>query len=551
MRRFLSYIPAAYQERFDARTAVEDTKRLASLNDEQPMIWHLYKSTGGASNQLHLKLYGRQNPVILSKVLPVLENFGVSVISAQTYEFDLPEQPIWMQEYELVLEHVDTIDMQVVRAQFEDSLKQIWAGRVESDSFNELVLTTKLDTYDVVVLRQNYLQPQALELSHLRAAANLSDHQRFIQMLESEGRLDRAIEYLPSDEEIAKRQKVDTGLTNPELAVVMAYGKMWVYDSLLLSDLPDDAYFINELRKYFPDELAANFFDEMKEHRLHREIISTYLTNSIVNRLGIEALFRLFEETGQTLATIARGYAIARDVFHVSKAWEKLESLDNQVDATLLLELELRLRDALENGVVWFINAFGPDLQVADMIERFEDSVEKLTKAGGFIEQQFSEYLQEDTDSLVQDGLSDSDAAMFAMLPYHVDALDAALLAEQYERPVDEIATLYFEAYHVLQLDWMMDNIATLPQQDHWDRRARHALANELTRSLRLLMNAILSQPNAKEAFNEWKLRHEAHLKSVMTEMKKLDELYANDDKVVSLSTLSVLMSELSSLVTK
>ncbi|BBI67747.1 hypothetical protein PKHYL_19380 [Psychrobacter sp. KH172YL61] len=96
-RRFLDYIPAAYQERFDARTAVEDTKRLAGLTAENPMIWHLYHSTGDARNQLHLKLYGREQPVILSKVLPILENFGVSVISAQTYEFDLPEQPIWMQ----------------------------------------------------------------------------------------------------------------------------------------------------------------------------------------------------------------------------------------------------------------------------------------------------------------------------------------------------------------------------------------------------------------------------------------------------------------------
>lgn len=1092
MRRFLNYIPAAYQERFDARTAVEDTKRLANLTDEQPMIWHLYQSTGDASNQLHLKLYGRQQPVILSKVLPVLENFGVSVISAQTYEFDLSEQPIWMQEYELLLEHVDTIDMKVVRTQFEDSLKQIWAGRVESDSFNELVLITKLDTYDVVVLRalsrymmqakapfssvyiqqtmiknsdisvaladlfdarmnpkydeseratktsqiqaqinkalagvssldedrifrwyldlinamvrtnfyqreadgqrkdrlsfkflaadipnlpkpkpmfeifvysprveavhlrggkvargglrwsdrmedfrtevlglvkaqmvknavivpvgskggfivktktmadgrdafqaegiacyqaflrgmldvtdnivdgeiippantvrhdaddpylvvaadkgtatfsdianalsseynfwlddafasggsvgydhkamgitarggwesvkrhfrmrgmdiqnrddftvvgigdmsgdvfgngmlrsthtklvaafnhlhifidpnpdtivsyaererlfemprstwddyekslisqgggvfsrqdktiaispemkalfdisedslapnelisallkspvdliwnggigtyvksaneshadvgdrandavrvnggelrtavvgeggnlgftqqgrieyaqtggriytdaidnsggvncsdhevnikillgkvveqgdmtlkqrnellesmtdtvaelvlrQNYLQPQALELSHLRAAANLSDHQRFIQMLEAEGRLDRAIEYLPSDEEIAKRQKSGTGLTNPELAVVMAYGKMWVYDNLLSSDLPDAPYFVNELRQYFPDELASRFFDEMKEHRLHREIISTYLTNSIVNRLGIEAIFRLHEETGQTLATIARGYAIARDVFHVSKAWDLLESLDNQVDATLLLELELRLRDALENGVVWFINAFGQDLQVADMINRFEDSVEKLTKSGGFIEQQFSEYLQEDTTSLMADDLSANDAAMFAILPYHVDALDAALLAEQYERPVDEIATLYFEAYHVLQLDWMMDNIATLPQQDHWDRRARHALVNEVSRSLRMLMDTLLTQSDAKQAFNDWKSRHASQLDAVTAEMQKID---SNDESTTSLSTLSVLMSELSGLVTK
>ncbi|MGO3177097.1 NAD-glutamate dehydrogenase [Psychrobacter sp.] len=1095
-RQFLSHIPAAYQEQFDERTAVEDIKRLAGLTDEKPMLWHLYQSTGDAKNQLHLKLYGREQPVILSKVLPILEDFGVSVISAQTYEFDMPEQPIWMQEYELILEHVDTVNMQVVRGQFEDSLKQIWAGRVESDPLNELVLTTTLGTYDVVVLRalsrymiqarapfssayiqqtvvknsdisvtlgslfdarmnpkysdkerasatsqikqqiitalagvdsldedrilrwyldlinamvrtnfyqttadgdrkdrlsfkflaadipnlpkpkpmfeifvysprveavhlrggkvargglrwsdrmedfrtevlglvkaqmvknavivpvgskggfivknktmadgreafqaegvacyqtflrgmldvtdnivdgaivppantvrhdeddpylvvaadkgtatfsdianalateynfwlddafasggsvgydhkamgitarggwesvkrhfrmrgmdiqgsdeftvvgigdmsgdvfgngmllstntklvaafnhlhifidpdpdtadsyaerkrlfelprstwddydkslisqgggvfsrqdksitisaemkslfdiredslapnefisallkspvdliwnggigtyvksetethadvgdrandavrvnggelrtaiigeggnlgftqrgrieyaqtggriytdaidnsggvncsdhevnikillgkvveqgdmtlkqrnelleimtdtvadlvlrQNYLQPQAIELSHNRAAENLSDHQRFIQMLENEGRLDRAIEYLPSDEEIAKRQKIDVGLTNPELAVVLAYGKMWVYDNLLLSDLPDDPYFINELRKYFPDELASQFFDEMTQHRLHREIISTYLTNSVVNRLGIEALFRLYEETDQSLDTITRAYAISRDVFNVSRAWKALEAMDNKVDAELLLNLELRLRDSLERGVVWFINAFGQNLQVADMISRFSISVEKLTKAGGFIEQQFAQYLEEDTTKLVEQDLSDDDAKLFAMLSHHVDALDAALLAEKYECPVDEIATLYFEAYQVLQLDWMMEHIATLPQQDYWDRRARHALVNELSRSLHMLMDALLMQKNNKQAFGEWKERHDDKLQAVITEMEKLDKMYRNDeDAQIGLSTLSVLMSEVSGLVSK
>ena len=146
------------------------------------------------------------------------------------------------------------------------------------------------------------------------------------------------------------------------------------------------------------------------------------------------------------------------------------------------------------------------------------------------------------------DDLSANDAAMFAMLPYHVDALDAALLAEQYERPVDEIATLYFEAYHVLQLDCMMDNIATLPQQDHWDRRARHALVNEVSRSLRMLMDTLLTQADAKQAFNDWKSRHASQLDAVTAEMQKLD---SNDESAISLSTLSVLMSELSGLVTK
>ena len=1090
-RQFLPFIPAAYQEHFDTRTAVEDTKRLASLDDSQPMIWHLYQSTGDASNQLHLKLYGRHQSVILSKVLPILENFGVSVISAQTYEFDLPEHPIWMQEYELVLSHVDTVDMQIVKEQFEDSLQQIWAGLVESDSFNELVLTTVLGTYDVVVLRalssymrqakapfsssyiqqtivkysaisvelihlfdarmnphhssedrqrktldiqehlanllkdvdsldedrilrwyidlinamvrtnfyqidadgkrkdrlsfkflaadipnlpkpkpmfeifvysprveavhlrggkvargglrwsdrmedfrtevlglvkaqmvknavivpvgskggfivktksiadgreifqaegiacyqsflrgmlditdnivdgkivppantirhdeddpylvvaadkgtasfsdianalsteynfwlddafasggsvgydhkamgitarggwesvkrhfrmrgmdiqerddftvvgigdmsgdvfgngmlrtphtklvaafnhlhifidpnpdpkksfaererlftlprstwgdydnalistgggifaksdksisitaemkqcfdikedslapsdlinallrapvdliwnggigtyvksadeshadvgdrandavrvdggelraavvgeggnlgftqrgrieyaqtggriytdaidnsggvncsdhevnikillgkiveqgdmtlkqrnellesmtdtvaqlvlrQNYLQPQAIELSHIRATANLSAHQRFMQFLESEGRLDRAIEFLPSDEEISKRQKAVTGLTPPELAVVMAYGKMWVYDHILDSDVPDAPYFINELRQYFPQELVSRFFDEMTEHRLNREIISTYLTNDVVNCLGIEALFKLHEETGQSLATIIRAYAICREVFNVDKAWQLLESLDNQVNAERLLRLALSLRDSIERGMIWFINAFGQKLEVADMISRFSDSVEKLTTAGGFIEQHFARYLQNDSNELREEGVSDKDALLFAMLPYHVDALDAALLAEQYERPVNDIATLYFAAYGVLQLDWMMDNIATLPQQNYWDRRARHALINELSRSLRLLMEAMLSTDNPEHAFEQWQSRHHEALDSVKSEMHKLDD---NDESSIHLSALSVLMSELSGLVT-
>ena len=179
-RQFLSHIPAAYQEQFDERTAVEDIKRLAGLTDEQPMLWHLYQSTGDAKNQLHLKLYGREQPVILSKVLPILEDFGVSVISAQTYEFDMPEQPIWMQEYELILEHVDTVNMQVVRGQFEDSLKQIWAGRVESDPLNELVLTTTLGTYDVVVLRalSRYMIQARAPFSSAYPSANSGQKQR-------------------------------------------------------------------------------------------------------------------------------------------------------------------------------------------------------------------------------------------------------------------------------------------------------------------------------------------------------------------------------------
>ncbi|WP_438012656.1 NAD-glutamate dehydrogenase [Psychrobacter raelei] len=422
--------------------------------------------------------------------------------------------------------------------------KVVEQGDMTTKQRNDL-LKSMTDEVAQLVLRQNYLQPQALELSHLDGADNLTDHKRIIDYLEAQGRLDRAIEFLPSDEVIEQRMKSGVGMTRPELAVILAYGKMWVYEQLLESDLPDDPYFVNELRKYFPDELASRFFDEMTRHRLHREIISTYLTNSVVNRLGIEAIFRLFEETNQSVATLIRAYAIARDIFAVTDSWQTLEAFDNQVDAVTLLQLEVRVRSVLEQGIVWLVNAFGNDLQVAPTIERFKNGVSELTQSQGIIAHQFETHLEEDVSELTDLGLNQDQAQSFAILPYAIDALDTALLAEQYQRPVDEIAQLYFEVYQNLHIDWLMLQVEHLPQQDHWDRRARYALLNELTRSLRQMMNKLLSQDNAAATLEQWQQAHRQAIEDMAGQMSKLN------GTEVGLSALSVMISEINKLISE
>src|SRR6185436_9888315 len=77
-----------------------------------------------------------------------------------------------------------------------------------------------------LVLRDNYFQTQALSAMNRIAPRLLDAQQRFIQFLEKAGRLNRAIEYLPSDEEIGERRRSDVGLSTPEGAVLFAYSKM-------------------------------------------------------------------------------------------------------------------------------------------------------------------------------------------------------------------------------------------------------------------------------------------------------------------------------------
>src|SRR5690606_2471182 len=182
---------------------------------------------------------------------------------------------------------------------------------------------------DVVlgVLANNYGQTQALSMMQARAAERLSEDQRLIRMLESEGHLDRALEFLPSDEALEERRKAGIGLTRPELAIVLAYSKIQLTASLVASDIPEDPYFAQELKRYFPARLARRFKTEIGEHRLRREIISMLLSSSIINRMGPFFVLRACEEVGAKVEQVARAYSIAREIFDVRRLWRSIEAL--------------------------------------------------------------------------------------------------------------------------------------------------------------------------------------------------------------------------------
>ena len=159
------------------------------------------------------------------------------------------------------------------------------AGEITSGARDEL-LAEMTGEVAALVLRDNYLQSQAITAAQARAAASLDGDARLIRALERRGVLDRAVEYLPDEEEIAERRGEGRGLTRPEIAVLLSYAKMVLYRDLLASPLPDDPYLAADLRRYFPRPLRKRHARHIESHRLRREIIATFEANSIVNRTG-------------------------------------------------------------------------------------------------------------------------------------------------------------------------------------------------------------------------------------------------------------------------
>ena len=145
------------------------------------------------------------------------------------------------------------------------------------------LLAEMTETVADLVLKDNYEQSETLTMAETQAPSMLDVHQRFLRALEQHAKLDRRLEALPDEEEMAERARERRGLTRPELAVLLAYSKVFLYAELLDSDVPEDPYLSHELERYFPPPLPERYPDTMRAHRLHREIIATQVVNNMLH----------------------------------------------------------------------------------------------------------------------------------------------------------------------------------------------------------------------------------------------------------------------------
>ena len=224
------------------------------------------------------------------------------------------------------------------------------AGDLTLKQRNEL-LVEMTDDISRLVLRDNYTQSQALAIAELASRKDLAPFENLINQLESEGKLNRELEYLPSSLELEERAANKTGLTRPELAIVLAYAKADVKKQILDSDLPEDPWLAKAMKRAFPEVLVERYPTELANHRLKRELVATMLVNQLVDHLGITFVHQLQATSDLSISDIIRGYAASRDIFNLEATWQAINDLDYQVDASLQLELMQQLAVSVEKSI--------------------------------------------------------------------------------------------------------------------------------------------------------------------------------------------------------
>jgi glutamate dehydrogenase len=439
---------------------------------------------------------------------------------------------------------VDTSDREV-------NLKIILGVALERGelSFDERNALLQACTDDVVqrVLYDNYLQAQILSQEVAAAPDRNEACEDLMVQLEAEGELERAVEFLPSSEEMAERRGRGEGLSRPELALLVAYAKRSIGRDLLESDLPDSQYLERDLERYFPKAIVDRFAELLPEHPLRRELIATTVANDVVNSQGVTFVSRLVAETGATAAEVVRAYRIARDVVDASERWNDVEALDGKIDPDLQNELMTGVDWLVETTSRWYL-VRAPGIRLAEAIDQARAAFRELSSV---IEQigpdAWREPREGSAQRLVGDGVPEAIARRHAFQEELVHGPDIITVSRATGRPVLEVARGFFLLGDRLDIDWLEQRLVEQPAKTRWQRWAIRSMEDDLFTIRRQLIETILEHAGGRpideavEAFLEDRSAPYGRLQRFMRSLAM--------EGVTDLSQLTVALRQLRTLV--
>ncbi len=419
----------------------------------------------------------------------------------------------------------------------------VQAGELRMEDRNQLLAQMESEVA-TLVLKNNYLQTQILSVECSYEGNQIPQQARLIQFLESQGVLNRTLEFLPNQEELRVRQETGQNLTRAELAVILSYGKMDLYQTLLSSRVPDEPYLHGEITAYFPAILVRQFGPYIETHPLKREIIATQLTNSLIGKLGAGFHHRIAELTGASVPDVAKAYVVARSVLGLDQLQEWIQEMDNRIST----EIQYRLfRDTAYNceaAIVWLLRHRDGCKDIETTIKEFRAGMETLEMVLASSETDETPcYDEEIRAAITANGSGQESVRALLLIPAQSRTLDIIDIATTLGQPIALVSAVYLHCMQTLELHWIRDAVDSLPTSSDWNLRARFSLTENLRMAHTRLVRDVLrasEDPSPACRIDTWITQRSHPLQLIQDMMRRLQH-----EPKVDFAMLSVLVSEL------
>lgn len=362
---------------------------------------------------------------------------------------------------------VNTSDVEVnIKIALDQAVR---AGRLTKARRNRLLASMTEEVGDLV-LRNNYLQTLAISLTERRGFEDFNFQLRLMQTLERRRLLDRAVETLPDDTAMAERQNSGNPLTRAEIAVLIAYSKLVLFDDLVAGEVVDDPALAVELIGYFPKPMRKRCAAEIGSHRLRREIIATVLANSIINRGGPTFLIRIADRTGADIGNIARSYVAVRKTYGLQALNAEIDALDDRVPGAVQLELYRAVQDLLHSRTAWFARNVGFENGIGPVSFDYSNAFATIEPIlADVLPAHIGKRIKEHMEKYQESGVPAKLARRIASLPQLAEISDIHLIATQAGASLEITAMVFFEVAGAFHISRIESQARALPVHDYYD----------------------------------------------------------------------------------
>jgi len=360
-------------------------------------------------------------------------------------------------------------------------LNDILHQNVLSLSQRNRLLREMTDDIAELVLYDNYRQTQAIELANSQATKQVDLHGRFVSLLEEKNIIDRDLEALPSVEVLLERKANGKGLTTPEISVLISYSKILLQTRLIESDVPEDPWLARYFHTAFPDRLVQRFSKQLAKHRLRREIITTQLSNDLINEVGAVFIYRMYHETGATYTDIVRAYMAARECFDMKTLWNEIQLLDYKIPAATQIKMMLLISKLVRRFSRWLIRQYRCNLDIMALIDRYKNDTQKLiAMLPKIMLDERKDYFVTLRDKLEAEGVPNKLATKVATCDAMFPALEIIDAAHRVKVNLRMLAKIYFELGRQLNLSWLRYEIRKQKNETYWEGLALASIFDDI-----------------------------------------------------------------------
>jgi glutamate dehydrogenase len=363
-----------------------------------------------------------------------------------------------------------------------------------------------------IVLKNNYRQAQSVSNSFIQSYQHIEEYRRLINTLEAKGKLNRGLEFVPTDDLLNDRKNCQKGLSRPTIAVLLSYAKNELKQALVEEHITDDPYLLSEAKKIFPSSLVKGYKTAIDQHPLITEIVATQVSNDMFNIMGATFAHQIMESSGCSFLDLSKAWVAARDIFALDDMLEQIEFLDNQVNYRVQSDLVFKLQNTIAHATRWLIRNHRDDLQAGDLITKYKGAVQAIVND---IESVLVGKVVEYRGKLIT---SFTESQVPKLLSHQVVSIDSIYsllslisVASELQVGVHSAAKVHFIVANKLKLFDVSQQLNLLPIDTHWQSLAKESMCDDLEWQHKRITKVVLQAmqgDDLNQAFVDWEEQH-------------------------------------------